>query len=74
MDAATLKAEAERQAREGMRGPQAMRLHCIECQNPFTFGDQSTQANVYSMAGARDTQIIGMCERCFDELFKEEDE
>lgn len=70
MDAMTLQAEAERQAREGLRGPQQYKTHCIECERPFTFGVTTPdyQATVYSMAGARETQITGMCEACFDEI------
>lgn len=38
---------------------------CVDCQRPFT------QANVFTTLGWRETQISGMCEACFDELFKE---
>lgn len=63
---AEFKAEAERQARANSS---PLKTHCAQCKKPFDFG-----GNVYSMAGARDTQIIGMCEVCFDELCKELDE
>lgn len=41
---------------------------CTECGQPFG------PKNTYSAAGWRDTQIIGMCKVCFDELFDEEGE
>ena len=68
IDAATLQAEAERQARQGMR-PGPLKTECVTCSKPFKFGEQGAEGvNVYSMAGARDTQIIEMCEACFDAL------
>ena len=70
---ARLRAEAERQAREGMR-PGSFKTHCTDCKRPFTFGTLDSDANVYSMAGARDTQIVGICESCFDGLFDKEDD
>ena len=43
---------------------------CVCCNLPFT------SQNVYSRAGWKETQISGMCEKCFDEAcyFPEEDE
>lgn len=69
---ARLRAEAERQAREGMR-PGPFKTHCIDCKQPFSFGTFDS-ANVYSMEGARDTQIVGICESCFDGMFDGEDD
>jgi hypothetical protein len=68
--AAELQAEAQRQARTNL-GP--YKSACVDCKQPFTFGAKEEGANVYSMAGARDTQIIGMCEGCFDSLCEEVD-
>ena len=74
MDAATLQAEAERQARQGMR-PGPLKTECVTCSKPFKFGEKTAEGvNVYSMAGARDTQIIEMCEACFDALDMDDDE
>lgn len=42
--------------------------HCLRCKDPFT------EANVYTAAGWRETKISGFCERCFNEMFAEEDE
>lgn len=71
--AAQLQAEAERQSREGLR-PGPLKTHCVECSKPFTYGAEIDGANVYSMAGARDTQIVGMCESCFDSMCGEAEE
>ena len=38
---------------------------CYTCGQPFT------RVNVFTTLGWRETQISGMCEACFDELFKE---
>jgi hypothetical protein len=38
---------------------------CIDCKQPFT------SENVHSPEGWRETQISGMCEDCFDDLFVE---
>lgn len=37
---------------------------CIECKEP-------AKAKCYSIAGLREYQISGMCEKCFDALFAE---
>lgn len=37
---------------------------CVKCRKPPTW---------YSEAGEREYHISGMCEPCFDELFKEEE-
>lgn len=68
-----LQAEAKRQAREGMR-PGALKTTCDLCNKPFVFGTIESAANVYSMAGARETQITGTCEACFDGLFEDLDD
>ena len=38
---------------------------CSDCQQPFT------AENVRTSPGWRETQISGMCEVCYDELFKD---
>ena len=38
-------------------------LACVECKAPFT------SLNTKTPAGWRDTQIVGMCETCYDNLF-----
>lgn len=40
---------------------------CISCTEPFS------KQNVFTEAGWREVQISRMCERCFDELFDDED-
>lgn len=42
---------------------------CIECQQPFKFG-----VNVFTKEGLAETRITGMCEKCFDALFEEDDD
>ena len=42
--------------------------HCWECRLPFT------AQNVFTPAGWRETAISGMCEACWDKMFKEEPE
>jgi hypothetical protein len=37
---------------------------CITCKEPFS------KANVFTVEGARETQLSGMCECCFDALFE----
>ncbi len=39
---------------------------CIACHLPFS------AANVFTEAGARETQLSGLCEACFDNLFEED--
>lgn len=39
---------------------------CIECKERFS------DKNVYSSAGAKETQISGLCEQCFDKITVEE--
>ena len=39
---------------------------CINCKQPFT------TANVFTSQGAKETQISGMCEKCFDALFQDD--
>lgn len=47
---------------------------CVKCSQPFKFGLKGEPGvNVYSQAGARETQITGYCETCFDNLFEGED-
>lgn len=41
-------------------------IRCMRCREGFSEG------NVRTPAGWRETQISGMCENCFDELFKED--
>lgn len=36
--------------------------HCVDCKQEFT------NKNVFSEAGWRETQITGLCEKCFDRL------
>ena len=38
---------------------------CVTC------GEEFSNKNTHSPAGWRDTQIIQMCENCFDELFSD---
>lgn len=41
---------------------------CIQCKEPFS------KENVFTQEGARETQISGMCEKCFDKLFADVDD
>ena len=69
-----LRSEAERQAREGL-APHPFITHCSDCRKPFQFGVFAEQGdNVYSVEGARETQITGTCETCFDGYFDGDDE
>jgi hypothetical protein len=40
---------------------------CVKCKKPFT------EANVFTTAGWRETTLSGMCEACWDNLFKEDE-
>lgn len=40
---------------------------CIQC------GEKFSETNVYTKEGALETQISGICERCFDEIFEGEE-
>lgn len=47
---------------------------CVKCRTAFHFigtgiPSKSKPGDVYSMGGARETKISGMCEHCFDTLF-----
>lgn len=37
---------------------------CVKCHEP-------AEPKCYSVAGKREYQISGLCEQCFDEMFKE---
>ena len=37
---------------------------CITCNNPFT------GSNIQTSQGWKETQISGICETCFDDMFK----
>jgi len=39
--------------------------HCISCKQPFS------PDNVFTIEGARETTLSGMCEVCWDELFED---
>lgn len=43
-------------------------IGCVQCTEAFT------ARNVFTEAGWRETQISGMCEKCWDTLFAEPDE
>lgn len=40
-------------------------IKCTNCNKPFS------NENTYSKEGWKETQISGMCEKCFDSLFEE---
>jgi len=40
---------------------------CIECKEPFS------SKNVFTTEGMREIAISGMCEKCFDEIFEDEE-
>lgn len=68
-----LRAEAERQAREGLN-PGPLKTHCVDCEKPFTFGVDGQPGAVYSMDGVRESQITGTCEHCFDSYFIDDED
>jgi hypothetical protein len=41
---------------------------CEMCKQPFS------ALNVFSVEGAKETQISGLCEACFDSLFADDEE
>lgn len=43
-------------------------IACINC------GECFSPANIFTAAGAKESQISSMCEKCFDALFSEEDD
>lgn len=45
-----------------------MNTHCMLCHEPFS------TVNVFTPEGAKETQISGICESCFDSLFDEDGE
>lgn len=50
---------------ELMRSEAQPQVRCLAC------GEAFTAKNAHTAAGWRETQISGMCEDCFDELFAE---
>lgn len=58
--------EADFQQLKDLR--KAQYLACYTCTKPFTSETVSTAA------GWKETQISGMCEICYDDLFKDEEE
>lgn len=49
------------------RAPSDVPGKCIACCCPFN------EHNVFTEAGWRETKISGLCEKCFDEICKEDD-
>jgi hypothetical protein len=41
--------------------------HCIECKEEFS------KFNTFSPLGWKETQISGLCEKCFDEILPQKD-
>jgi hypothetical protein len=41
---------------------------CVKCKDAFS------SENVYTEAGRRETALSGLCERCWDAMFAEDDE
>lgn len=41
---------------------------CIDCEQPFKFG-----VNVFTREGQKEIAISGLCEKCFDSLFEDEE-
>lgn len=47
---------------------------CMECKRPFVFGPRNDErANVYTIDGKKEIAITGVCERCFDALFSDDE-
>lgn len=42
---------------------------CFDCKEPFKFG-----VNIFTDAGIREIAISGVCEKCFDSYFENDDE
>lgn len=66
MSAAEMVARTVAQRAQRQRGEKL--THCYHCGSAFS------AANVFTEAGARETQISGMCESCFDGLFDDLDD
>lgn len=41
---------------------------CVCCNEPFS------EKNVFTHLGAKETQLSGMCEACFDAMFEDDEE
>ena len=52
----------------GAPKPAPARSSCIHCNTPFG------KANVFTELGWKETLITGMCEKCWDEMFKDKDD
>jgi hypothetical protein len=57
--------ESEADSRQLTDTRKAHYLACISCKLPFT------AERIKTSAGWRETQISGMCEVCYDELFQD---
>lgn len=42
---------------------------CVDCKKPFEYG-----VNIFTEAGRREIAITGICEKCFDSYFEEDEE
>lgn len=42
--------------------------YCIECSQPFELN-----VNVFTELGLKETKISGICEKCWDNIFSEDD-
>jgi hypothetical protein len=41
---------------------------CVKCEQPFVQG-----VNIFTKAGQRETEITGLCEKCWDTIFADSD-
>lgn len=48
--------------------PSGLYTRCTLCGEDFTLG-----VNVFTQEGAKETQISGTCEKCFDAMFEDMD-
>lgn len=62
-----LEALKENLAKQAFGGAPVPEGHCRSCRQPFS------DANVFTPAGWGETQLSKLCEKCWDEMWKEED-
>lgn len=42
---------------------------CLDCKQPFKFG-----VNIFTIDGHKEVAISGVCEKCFDSYFEDEND
>lgn len=74
-DISALPHQPQRQIKVASKLVNREDARCLSCNKPFVFGlKKGKDVNIYSLLGAKEVAISGLCEICFDGLFDGEEE